>query len=350
MDRRGFLKTIGCAAIGSGALMLGAPKLANSRHLASGEFVPKATNRVNVQDYGAVGDGVHDDTAGIRNAIMATPKNRGGGVFFPQPEKHYRITDSIVITDRPSLCFYGEFKPGQNDDPYFGHHGTAILCEFSNKTAFVFDFNGLMHSGPQFQQLGFIASNNSVSFIEVRDQDNWIIRDCVFRGGKIALNIKMNEDNAWNLVDNCSFLDQSVCGILDEGLGTEVRGGKFLVLSSATGIILTPQSAHGRITNVMFDRGVGIECHGGVHHISDCKFEKCNPGIIIDGDKNLVHLSGRGNRIFGGTYSNTGSVGVGIVIKKGGRNTRIFGPHFAGVATTIQDAGQDTQVIGGVDW
>jgi pectate lyase-like protein/copper-binding protein NosD len=345
MDRRGFLKTIGCAAIGSGALLLGAPKLANSRHLVSGEFVPKATNRVNVQDFGAVGDGVHDDTAAIRNAIMATPKNRGGGVFFPQPEKHYRITDTIYISDRPSLCFFGEFKPGQNEGAYYGHHGTVISCEFSNKTAFVFDFNGLQHSGPHFQQLGFIASNDSVSFIELRDQNNWIIRDCVFRGGKIAINIKRKEDNSWNLVDNCTFWTQSVCGVYDEGYGSEIRGGKFIVSSTGIGIILAPISAHTRITNVMFDNGVGIECKGGSHYIAHCKFERCNPGLVIDGNQGIASMSGRGNRIFGGSFNNEGS-GIGINIKSGGRETHVISPFFSWLSQDLVDNGQNTKVFG----
>jgi Pectate lyase superfamily protein len=345
MDRREFLKTFGLATIGSGAVALAAPRLAAASSASAGP-----SNMVNVQDYGAVGDGVHNDRDAIRRAIEATPKGRGGGVFFPQPKHSYRIKKPIFI-NRPSLCLQGEFKPGQNEDPYFGFYGTVITCDVGDgNTAFTFEQNGLQHSGPKIESLGFVSKNNKVCFIKIKDHNSWIVRDCVFRGGKIAINIRMKEDNAWNLVDNCSFLDQKVCGIYDTGYGTEVRGSKFLIASTGTGIILSPQSAHSRITNVMFDRGVGIECYGAVHHISNCKFEKCNPGIIIDGDKKIAHLSGRGTRIFGGTYSNFGNEGVGIVIKKGGRNTRIFGPHFAGVATTINNAGEDTQVVGGVDW
>jgi Pectate lyase superfamily protein/Periplasmic copper-binding protein (NosD) len=340
MNRREFLKKIGIATAGA-ALIPASSAFEGSSLFASPGLSP--TSMINVQDYGAVGDGIHDDTRAIRNAIKATASKRGGGVFFPQPKNAYRITDTIVI-DRPSVCLVGEFKPGQNESDYYGYIGTVILCDCPKKTAFVFNQSGnLQHSGSQIQSLGFIASKQSVTMIKIQDQDSWVIRDCVFRGGKVALRIKMKHDNAWNLVDNCSFMKQKVCGIYDEGYGTEIRGGKFLV--SRTGIYLAPASQHTRITNVMFDNAIGIECYGGAHHISNCKFERCDPGIIIGGDKNLYFMSGRGNRIFGGTYSHTDVNATGIVIQSGGRNTRIFGPHFVNMKR-ISDNGNDTQIIG----
>jgi len=277
------------------------------------------------------------------------PQFRGGGVFFPQPQKSYRITDTIYV-NRPSLCLYGEFKPGQNEGDYYGYCGTVIFCDLSNKPAFLFrQPHGLQHNGPRIESLGFIASDGITSIIEIVDHNNWVIRECVFRGGRKGLSIKSQEDNAWNLVDNCSFLNQTVCGIYDEGLGTEVRGGKFLI--QGTGIYLGPSSATSRISNVMFDDGIGIECYGGLHHIENCKFEKCYPGILINGDRKLYRLSGAGNRIFGGSFISRITSGLGIEVLNGARHTRIIGPYFAGGwSNTIKDSGVDTQIIGGVDW
>jgi hypothetical protein len=48
-----------------------------------------------VKDFGAVGDGIKDDTQAFQDALNAAG-NRGGGVVFV-PEGHYRITGSLVV-------------------------------------------------------------------------------------------------------------------------------------------------------------------------------------------------------------------------------------------------------------
>lgn len=55
--------------------------------------VPKGTLTLNVKDYGAVGDGVADDTAAINAALLACPE--GGEVFFPPGT--YIISSPIIV-------------------------------------------------------------------------------------------------------------------------------------------------------------------------------------------------------------------------------------------------------------
>ena len=47
---------------------------------------------VSVKDFGAVGDGVTDDTAAIQAAIVA-----GQPLYFPKPDLYYKISSSVVI-------------------------------------------------------------------------------------------------------------------------------------------------------------------------------------------------------------------------------------------------------------
>lgn len=54
----------------------------------------KTIGWVNVRDYGAVGDGVTDDTGAIQRAL-ATLKNSGGTVYFPIGK--YKITNSLRV-------------------------------------------------------------------------------------------------------------------------------------------------------------------------------------------------------------------------------------------------------------
>lgn len=71
-------------------------KTATKEELITGlsTTVKKGEIVVNVKDYGAVGDGVTDDTLSFKNAITAAPN--GGKLYIP-PGK-YKITDELTIT------------------------------------------------------------------------------------------------------------------------------------------------------------------------------------------------------------------------------------------------------------
>jgi hypothetical protein len=68
---------------------------------------------LNVKDFGAVGDGVADDTAAIQAAVTACPTN--GNVFFPPGT--YLLTSSVSIPQRISLTGYNRM-------------GSAIIGDF----------------------------------------------------------------------------------------------------------------------------------------------------------------------------------------------------------------------------
>jgi hypothetical protein len=61
----------------------------------------------NVQDHGAVGNGVTDDAAAIRSAIVAA--GAGGTVFFPATDNYYRVNSSIKPYERQE--FVGQHSP-----------------------------------------------------------------------------------------------------------------------------------------------------------------------------------------------------------------------------------------------
>ena len=61
---------------------------------------------VNVKDFGAVGDGIADDTAAIQAAINAANTVGGKSVFFPAGD--YSVTSTITSSSTKQLLIYGE--------------------------------------------------------------------------------------------------------------------------------------------------------------------------------------------------------------------------------------------------
>ena len=61
-------------------------------------YVPASVQIVyNVMSYGAVGNGIVDDSAAIQAAINAAAAQNGGTVFFPNPSTYYAVANTIVI-------------------------------------------------------------------------------------------------------------------------------------------------------------------------------------------------------------------------------------------------------------
>lgn len=103
----------------------------------------KLGEHVSVKDFGAVGDGVVDDTAAIQSAINATPAI-GGAVYFPTGR--YKVTSGLVNT-RDQLMMYGD---GPRTSVLYCSHdsGNVITAEHATSPGLSF-LNGfcMAHMG-----------------------------------------------------------------------------------------------------------------------------------------------------------------------------------------------------------
>lgn len=64
---------------------------------------------INVKDYGAVGDGLTDDTAAIQAAITDIIALGGGQIYVPNPPVYYKCTSTLTLTSTPnSIEFVGD--------------------------------------------------------------------------------------------------------------------------------------------------------------------------------------------------------------------------------------------------
>jgi len=145
------------------------------------------TSQGGVKVFGAVGDGVTDDTAAIQAALDA-----GGLVFFPAGD--YLITDSLIV-DVENTVIHGSGAKIVADDATF--HIMLIEADFIR--IFEFGFEGAAVDGSTIQAGIFTALG----------YDNVVIRNCRF--DTLNIGIKNDSGNRWFIYANdfVNIMDES---------------------------------------------------------------------------------------------------------------------------------------------
>lgn len=132
--------------------------------IATGSTEPRSladrfSDVVNVKDFGAVGDGVTDDTEALNAALGHAGESGGGVVSLVQGEK-YRITSKLLSFDRVQL----------------DGHGATILSEVAS--GFIFEVHGSLGEEIRIaQQPVSSASSNSKTIIKTVSAHNFSIGD-----------------------------------------------------------------------------------------------------------------------------------------------------------------------------
>jgi len=158
---------------------------------ATGAELAKALNTingtVNVKDFGAVGDGVADDTAAIQAAISgASP---WGTIFIP--EGVYRVTSTITL---PA-------SSGLNGLQIKGI-GNGTVIKPASTVAIVFDALGDFASFDSLQIDGALTSGAIGIVFRGDNNNNYVsVTNCFF--GTIAIGIQLRTDS-WT-VARCQF-------------------------------------------------------------------------------------------------------------------------------------------------
>lgn len=177
---------------------------------------------VNVKDFGAVGNGVADDTAAIVAAM--TPVVAGSTIMFPRGV--YK-TDPIVVTKK--LHFRGE---GMFD---------SVLRARTDFSGALLDFDVAPGAGPLFD-LGYGPSVRSMALdvstaptgIGLRDSEDtgWLLaQDIVINGGNRS--IEHHGSNA--RFDHMILIDADECFVFVDDIGLEVQFTRITMTRVAAG-------------------------------------------------------------------------------------------------------------------
>ena len=179
-----------------------------------------SANIANVVDYGAVGDGVTDDTAAIQDAC-----NAGDLVYFPTPEVAYLVSDKITC---PNNVLVGDSRINESTAEF-----SKIATIDSNSTVFEFTGTTVGMRYLTVQEGGGVAGGGGMTLVAVTG-DAWSasahFNDCWFTGGIKQLELNLCQGY---VVTDCVF---------DYGWGTAVDCNSAPNLLFANNIVYQPNN------------------------------------------------------------------------------------------------------------
>ena len=170
----------------------------------------KADLPLNVKDYGAVGDGVADDTAALQNFITYIVLNGKRGYI---PAGVYKITSALDFSSRPSWSIYG-------DGPF-----TTTIKQFTSNTPILnlgSDSASSMHSW-RIESMGLdyssiqAAGNTSANPILFSQMGfEGLLRDLYFANGSYAMRVASGIGCPWGTtLDDLRFGSGLTAGAMD---------------------------------------------------------------------------------------------------------------------------------------
>jgi hypothetical protein len=257
---------------------------------------------INVKDYGAIGDGVHDDTPNIQAAVLARGSN-AGIIFFPSGK--YLVTAPIIFFPQGSgsIIFQGngvQPPPGSG-----GAGGTQIIGNFSDYIIrittnyngvgtgfFVQDMNVYNSSATGgciwfdgVNQIGvyrcYISGYHGIT--QAAGTENFSCRDCTFftNPGTPAGSWGVYLAGSASVVDTCIFQG------IDRCIQIGNTGPDGFTAGGAGGVVLSNNRMEGQVGTAIL---VGADLNGNNSSGSQLSIisntsEGCGVSIdIIDGN------------------------------------------------------------------
>jgi hypothetical protein len=281
-----------------------------------------------VKDFGAVGDGVTDDTDAINRALYqlfcreVNPQIRRS-LFFPAGI--YRVTETILIP--PYATLWGE-----------GADNSIIRLDNSNDDSTLNAY--VARTADSLQQYGVNIGTNGATapqFVTITNMG--------FENQDTTTDVFLVED-----ATNCTFQNVSFVGPLGQAnlttAGPDTAGLRFASTASlvCTQIVFDGCKFSGTTFGVNTDQQVkGVT-------VCNSQFDTLHQGVLL-GTGTVVNGGATGVKIVGNTFDNIYAEGIifgDVELNASGHN--IFydvGNHFTGVtnpATTIIDIQSDNNV------
>lgn len=266
--------------------------------------------RVNIKDFGAVGDDVANDTAAIQSAIDAVNALGGGSVFFPVPSVAWRIQSKLRVYSNVTLvgetkgwssgslikAYGGITAIGANDPTGITRHVKVIDLTINNSGAAPASSIGIDFAG---------VSWSEIKNVSLRNHEKGIYGFGSAGGG-----------GYYNDVSTCEIASCTTGIWLAAAANAyKILGGR--ISGNTTGIYSINNTGNyfnttceANTTAMRFATG----CAG--HLISGTYFEGNNPGNLANNGAIVFESGASNNTEFGNMLSN----GTDVVLDLDGRN------------------------------
>lgn len=228
-----------------------------------GDYTPVNFQIANVRDYGAVGNGIEDDTAAITNAA-----NSGLPVYFP--------VGSYVIS-RP-------ISPVTEGQMFFGAGWGSIII-YSGSSAFdcnsipkVYITNLEIHEDDPHRAAGWTIANMKGQYSGVHrvrilayngiehGANSGIVSDCEIRC--VADGIKIYNGDNTSTIENCIIASYDFTGTPDGGNGIVVESGACANLKN--------------VSTLLKNNGIKFTGTFTSFNAIQCWFDNCNDGVRFE--------------------------------------------------------------------
>jgi len=295
----------------------------------------------NVKNFGAVGDGVIDDTTAIKNAIAAISTN-GGNVFFPNG--NYLLSDTLTFPNNVTLTGNGRGSTKITLAASMGVKAFALTnyCKIQNMTivipttmaANVIDISVPDSRGNGLEDL-HITGGDSASYcaINVENTFNFFFLNIVCAIGLNGVKIT-NTDNVYTYGN--ALISMVEISLNKAGrIGWDIEG----IIGSKSFNLIT-------FNYISAVTGVGVgstglkirNCSWMVFNIAD--LEGCATSLDIDGG--IGGFTSASGNVFNSIYAS-----ANVTIGSGAVNTIFVGGRIYGTLTDGANlAGKNTHYIG----
>lgn len=233
-QRREILKKVGIVAA-AGALLQSCIPPATPIRNTKDDKKPGVSQNLNVKSFGAVGDGSHDDTQGVQNAIKEAAQNRMG-VFIPSGV--YIISKTITIEANCSFIVGDGMGSNIRRKTLLKFTGLGACLELTKNANFVSIENiSIISEGNKKKTTGVLFDCTKIQF------HNILIAGFGLGIGKISKgtvydiqlnNLEITNCNTGIKTINTNNLTISSCLISSCDIGVDLEGGANLVINNGT--------------------------------------------------------------------------------------------------------------------